>query len=383
MTDAMPLTAAPLTGKTIMIGAGGTGGHVYPALAVAHELQALGATVHWLGTAEGIESRLVPDAGLALSTIRIQGVRGNGLKRLVKAPLAILHAIRQAKAVLSQYQPDVYIGFGGFASGPGAAAAKWLSIPVIIHEQNAAMGLTNRLASRWAKRVLLAFPLAREKTRGERNHGHSRGEIVGNPVRQSIAQLAAQGSRYGRLHDANQPVRVLIVGGSLGAKAINEVIPEAVLPLLPNITVTHQTGATTFEQTSAAYQALGILAQVDCRAYIDDMAAAYANSDLVIARAGALTVSEIATVGLAAIFVPLPHAVDNHQFLNAKFLVDAGAAVIVPQDELTAHRLKNEIQTLMAAKTQLSEMGNHALQQSHAHALSTIVAVVQEVLDDV
>lgn len=355
-----------LRGKTALISAGGTGGHVYPALAVAKRLRELGATVEWLGTAAGIESRLAPAAEIKLHTIFIQGLRGNGIKRLVKAPFTVLSAVQQARRVVKNVNPDIFVGFGGFASGPGAAAAKWCGVPVVLHEQNAAMGLTNKIVSFWAKRVLLAFPIQGRK-----------GTVVGNPVRPAIAELPAPSQR----RQPTSPLRVLVVGGSLGAKAINETVPEALTPLLDRITLTHQTGKTTFADTRAEYEKRGLLARVNVCEYIDDMDSAYVDADLLIARAGALTVSEIASVGVAAIFIPLPSAVDNHQFLNAQFLADKQAAVIIEQKDLNADSLRASVCELLAPEILLS-MAENARQLSHADALPAMINTITEVLYD-
>ncbi|MBS9778260.1 MAG: undecaprenyldiphospho-muramoylpentapeptide beta-N-acetylglucosaminyltransferase [Gammaproteobacteria bacterium] len=355
-----------LTDKKILISAGGTGGHVYPAIAVANKLRKYGASVEWIGTAAGIESRLVPADGIELHTIFVQGVRGNGIARLIKAPLTILSAVLQARKVIKKSTPDIFVGFGGFASGPGALAAKTFGIPVVIHEQNAAMGLTNKIVSKWAKKILLAFPIVKSK-----------GEVVGNPIRQSITDIAEPENRI-RLA---KPFRILVVGGSLGAKAINDIVPESLTPLLPNIELTHQTGKKTYDQVCDQYQSLGVAEKVTVCEYIDNIEEAYANTDLVIARAGALTVSEIASVGLPAIFIPLPHAVDNHQFLNAEFLASEGAAIIIEQKELTKDTLKKEVTKLLDNDVLLT-MANNAYKQSHEKALATIVHKITEVMHD-
>lgn len=349
--------------QTVLISAGGTGGHVYPALAVAKALREQGANVEWIGTAAGIESRLVPEADIALHTIFVQGIRGNGIKRLLKAPLTVLSAVWQAKKVVKTVRPDVFVGFGGFASGPGALAAKLSGVPVVLHEQNAAMGLTNQWVSKWAKKVLLAFPITQR-----------RGEVVGNPIRRSITDLPPPRQRIRQ----DKPFRVLVVGGSLGAKAINEAVPIALAPLLSEIELTHQTGKTTYAETRAVYEQMGLLDTVAVVEYIDDMDAAYAHVDLVIGRAGALTVSEVASVGLPAIFIPLPHAVDNHQFLNADFLAQAEAAVIIEQKTLSPEVLQKAVADLLDAEKLLT-MAENAKQHSHETALATIIEQIAEV----
>ncbi|PIE45664.1 MAG: undecaprenyldiphospho-muramoylpentapeptide beta-N-acetylglucosaminyltransferase [Gammaproteobacteria bacterium] len=364
MNAAVGKVAASLAGKTVLISAGGTGGHVYPALAVAKRLREQGAAVEWIGTAAGIESRLVPEASIPLHTIFVQGLRGNGVKRLIKAPFVLWSALAQARKVIRQVDPDIFVGFGGFASGPGALAAKWSTVPVVLHEQNAAMGLTNRWVSKWAKRVLLAFPIEKRQ-----------GEVVGNPIRQVISDISAPAERI----RSEPPFRVLVVGGSLGAQAINEVVPHALKPLLGEIELTHQTGKTTRMQTIATYQQLGIAEQVNVVEYIDDMATAYATTDLLIARAGALTVSEVASVGIPAIFIPLPHAVDNHQWLNANFLAKQDAAVMIEQKHLNAEHLRQTVERLLADR-RLLNLAEKARRQSHAGALSTIVKRITEVI---
>lgn len=353
------------SGKTILVSAGGTGGHVYPALVVADALRQQGATVAWLGTPSGLESRLVPQAKIPFYTIWVQGLRGNGLKRLIKAPWVIARSVRQARQRIKKIKPDIYLGFGGFASGPGALAAKLSGVPVVLHEQNAAMGLTNRLVGLWAKRVLLAFPLA------ERG-----GHVVGNPIRQEISEIPPPSQRM----RVTPPYRILVVGGSLGAQAINAVVPQALLPLLGKVTLTHQTGKTTYDTTLATYQQLGIADQVTVLPYIDKMEKAYAEADLLIARAGALTVSEAASVGLPAIFIPLPQAVDNHQYLNASFLAEAEAARIIKQKDLTADSLRQVVSDLLDSDS-LVKMAEKARQQSHAQATNLVTTIIKEVID--
>lgn len=352
--------------KTVLISAGGTGGHVYPALAVANRLRELGANVEWLGTTAGIEAELVPEAGMPLHTIFVQGLRGNGLGRMLKAPFVVASAVMQARKLLQKIQPEVFVGFGGFASGPGALAAKLCGVDVIAHEQNAAMGLTNRLVSKWAKRMLLAFAIPNRQ-----------GTVVGNPVRRDIAAIPPPQHRLHR----QSPFRVLVVGGSLGAKAINDVVPAALSPLLGSIHLTHQTGKTTHEATLADYKQRDVLQHdnLQVTAYIDDMRAAYENADLLIARAGASTVSEVATVGLAAIFIPLPQAVDNHQLLNAGYLADAQAACIIEQADLTASSLRAQLQKLLQAET-LQQMATRGRELSHADALEKMITAIDKVI---
>ncbi|WP_116475215.1 undecaprenyldiphospho-muramoylpentapeptide beta-N-acetylglucosaminyltransferase [Zobellella maritima] len=332
--------------KTLLVMAGGTGGHVFPGLAVADRLRDEGWQVHWLGTADRMEARLVPSHGYPLHTIAIAGIRGNGLKRLVTAPFQILRALLQAWAVLREVRPQVVLGMGGFAAGPGGVAARLAGIPLILHEQNAAAGLTNRLLARLAKRVLMAFPGAfavSDKT-----------AVVGNPVRPEVLALAAPAAR---IDLAPQPLRLLVVGGSLGARVLNEMVPQAVARA-GNIRVRHQTGKGNGEAVRIAYRALGL--EADVSEFIDDMAGAYGQADLVVCRAGALTVSEVAAAGLGAIFVPLPHAVDDHQTKNARTLADAGAACLLPQRELTVAGLAEQLQTLAGDRARLLAMAEQA-----------------------
>ncbi|MGY0399774.1 MAG: undecaprenyldiphospho-muramoylpentapeptide beta-N-acetylglucosaminyltransferase [Ostreibacterium sp.] len=364
MTNEM-VTTGDLAGKTVLISAGGTGGHVYPALAIANQLRELGAKIAWLGTQAGVEARLVPESEIDLHLIFIQGLRGNGITRLIKSPIMVFLAVMQAKKIVKAVKPDIFVGFGGFASGPGAVAAKLSGVPVLVHEQNAAMGMTNKIVSWWAKRVLLAFPIV-----GKSN------KVVGNPIRRCITTIPFPIVRIRQ----NAPFRLLVIGGSLGAKAINDIIPSVLKDLLHKVELTHQTGEKTYIETRNTYQQLGLIEQVKVIAYIDDIGDAYADADLVIARSGALTVSEIASVGLAAIFIPLPHAVDNHQYLNAQFLAAADAAIIIEQKDLDVTYLRQTIESLLDGKTLLS-MANNARVKSHEKALGKIIIEITEVID--
>ncbi len=316
-----------MSGVRILIMAGGTGGHVFPALAVAHYLTEHGHQVSWLGTHRGMESELVPANGFEIDYISIAGLRGNGLLGWLAAPLRITRAIVQALGVMRRRRPQAVLGMGGFVTGPGGVAAKLSGIPLLIHEQNAIAGLTNRLLSRIANRVLEAFP----ETFAGKNVSH-----YGNPVRSEIAALVSPEERFaGR----EGPLRLLVVGGSLGALALNEMIPEALaaMPEAIRPRVHHQSGKRHLEVTRDAYNKAGISAEV--MAFIDDMAAQYAWADLVICRAGALTVSELAAAGVASILVPYPYAVDDHQSANAGYLVEQGAAQLVQQCDLTSASL--------------------------------------------
>ena len=316
--------------KHILIMAGGTGGHVYPALATAQHLRDADIEVEWLGTRKGIEARLAPEAGITLHCLSITGIRGKRLAVLVKAPFLLVLALGQALRVCLRFKPDCVLGMGGFASGPGGLAAWLLRIPLVIQEQNAVPGTTNRILAHFARQVLEGF---------EGAFGLSRARFSGNPVREAIMRIAPPEQRYA---NRRGPLKLLVVGGSLGAQALNQVVPEALasLPPVRRPSVWHQTGAAHYATTQALYQQhqqRGLEARV--AAYIEDMAEAYAWADIVLCRAGALTVAELAAAGLASVLVPYPHAIDDHQTSNAQWLVERGAAVLLPQPQLSAARL--------------------------------------------
>ena len=353
--------------KTLLIMAGGTGGHVFPGLAVAHQLQAEGWQIHWLGTADRMEAQLVPAHGYPISFIDIQGVRGNGLRRLCAAPWRILKSIWQARRVIKAVQPDLVLGMGGFAAGPGGIAA-WLSgIPLLLHEQNAAAGMTNRLLSRLASRVLMGFPGAF----GSRIAG----DVVGNPVRAEVVALATQPLK---LPDHQQPLQVLIIGGSLGARVLNEVVPQA-LASVDQVRIRHQTGKDNVEAVEMSYRDLGI-GDVEVSEFITDMAQAYQWADLIICRAGALTVAEVAAAAVPAIFVPLPHAVDDHQTRNAESLTREGAALLLPQRELTPARLAQQVGELNRHREQLVYMAQAARRVAILNATERVAAVCRQLV---
>jgi UDP-N-acetylglucosamine--N-acetylmuramyl-(pentapeptide) pyrophosphoryl-undecaprenol N-acetylglucosamine transferase len=325
-----------MSGAPVLIMAGGTGGHVFPALAVARALRLRNEEVVWLGTERGLESRVVPAEGIPLEKIRVRGLRGKGLLSWLLAPLRVLVAVADAIRVVRRCRPKVVLGMGGYTAGPGGLAAWLLRRPLVIHEQNAVAGLTNRLLAGFAREVLQAFPgafSASVKTR-----------VTGNPVRADIASLPEPARRFsGR----TGPLRLLVLGGSQGARALNETVAGAIA-LLPADTrpeVRHQAGEATRPVAEAAYRAAGVEARV--LPFISDMAEAYGWADLVLARSGALTVAELAAAGVGAVLVPFPAAVDDHQTRNAAFLVDAGAATLLPQSELTAGRLAAELQAYL------------------------------------
>ncbi len=317
-----------MSARTALIMAGGTGGHIMPALAVAERLRGEGWHVVWLGTRAGMEARLVPARGFAVEWLGFAGVRGKGPLRLLLLPLQILKAFWQAARAIFRVRPDVVLGFGGYVAFPGGMMAALLNKPLAIHEQNSVAGMTNRVLAHVADRVLLGLPLVKLLAKRE--------VWVGNPVRPEIAALPEPAQRYAEHWG---PLRLLVVGGSLGAAALNEVVPKAVALLAEDKrpAIRHQAGAKHIEQLKANYAAAGVAA--DCLAFIDDMAAAYAWADVVICRAGALTVAEVAAAGAAAAFVPFPFAVDDHQTANARFLSEHGAAWLLPQAELTPARL--------------------------------------------
>ncbi len=316
----------------VLIMAGGTGGHVFPALAIARALRARDERVVWLGTERGLEARVVPADGIPFERVRVRGLRGRGALGWLLAPFALALALLDAVRVLRRWQPRVVLGMGGYTAGPGGVAAWLLRRPLVIHEQNAVAGLTNRLLAGLARRVLVAFP-------GSFPAGRAT-TATGNPVRAEIAALPPPAERFaGRAG----PLRVLVLGGSQGARALNELVPAALGLLAPaeRPVVRHQAGERTRAVAEAAYARAGVAAEI--LPFIDDMAAAYGWADLVVARAGALTVAELAAAGVAAILVPFPAAVDDHQTRNARYLVDAGAATLCPEAALTPATLAAEL----------------------------------------
>ncbi|MDO4642555.1 MAG: undecaprenyldiphospho-muramoylpentapeptide beta-N-acetylglucosaminyltransferase [Cardiobacteriaceae bacterium] len=361
-----------LQGKTVLMMAGGTGGHVYPALAVARAAQERGATIHWLGNAHGFEGRKVPEAGFAFHDIAVRGLRGNGLLGWLKAPFMLWRALRRAGVVIRDTRPDVVIGMGGFASGPGGLVAAKRGIPLVIHEQNAVAGLTNRRLARHARKILLADARAAVKM------GLKAGEYVvtGNPVRLDISAVPAPAQRFlGRLG----AMHLLVLGGSQGAKALNTLLPQALALLKPEMRpqVLHQVGERWLEEAQSAYQQAGVTAEIV--PFIEDMAGAYGAADWLIARSGALTVAEVSTVGVSALFVPFPFAVDDHQTANAQGLVEAKAATLIQQADLTAEKLAEEI-VARHDRGLLLMQADRARSCSHAKALENIMQEIEAVL---
>jgi UDP-N-acetylglucosamine--N-acetylmuramyl-(pentapeptide) pyrophosphoryl-undecaprenol N-acetylglucosamine transferase len=355
----------------VVIMAGGTGGHVFPALAVARELTGRGASVSWLGTRRGLESRLVPEAGFPIDYISIAGLRGNGVVGWLLAPLRLLIALVQALQVMLRRRPGVVLGMGGFVTGPGGVATRLLGKPLVIHEQNAIAGLTNRLLARIATRILEAFPATFQRSGVQQ---------TGNPVRREIVAVPQPAQRYA---SHSGPVRLLVVGGSLGARALNEALPQA-LALIPEARrpeVLHQSGAQNIEQARHSYQEAGVA--VELHPFIDDMATAYSWADLVICRAGALTVSELAAAGVPALLIPFPYAVDDHQTANARFLVDAGAARLLPQSEMDPQKLSAMLKEFClnpeTGRERLQRMAEAARQLARPDAAQQVVDICQQV----
>ncbi len=333
----------------VLVMAGGTGGHVFPALAVATEMRARGAEVSWLGTHQGLEARLVPERGFPMDWIRVEGLRSSGARRWLQAPWVLGRALIAAAEVLRRRRPGAVLGMGGFVSGPGGLMARMLGIPLVIHEQNRIPGLTNRWLSRLASRVFEAFPGSFPAGRGA--------ETCGNPVRPEIAALPEPKVR---LRGRSGAVRLLVLGGSLGAQALNQILPRALalVPAEERPQVRHQAGERTLEAALEGYRAAGVEAEVV--PFIGDMAEAYGWADLALCRAGALTVSELAAAGLGAVLVPYPHAVDDHQSWNARFLEAAGAARLAPQGGLTEEGLAALLRGLCADRGGLVRMAEAA-----------------------
>lgn len=369
MPNSLQLKANNLT---VMIMAGGTGGHVFPALAVAEVLRKRGAHVEWLGTPRGIENSLVPAANIELHHISVEGVRGRGLLGLVKAPFLIILAVLQAISIFRKVKPDMVLGFGGFASGPGGVAAKLLSKPLVIHEQNAIAGTTNGLLSKIATRVLSAFD-------GAFSAANINAQVVGNPVREAIVNLPEPLERYDERAAKKEALHLLVLGGSLGAKAINDLVPQALakLPAHERPIVRHQAGKNHLEATIANYMQHQVNAKVD--AFVDDMAAAYAWADIVICRAGALTVSELAAAGVAALLIPLPTAIDDHQTHNAGILTRVGAGIAIAQQQLTAEKLAVLLIDQLHERANLKRMATNARSLALPQAAETVATICVEV----
>jgi UDP-N-acetylglucosamine--N-acetylmuramyl-(pentapeptide) pyrophosphoryl-undecaprenol N-acetylglucosamine transferase len=350
--------------RPVLIMAGGTGGHIFPGLAVAAELAARHVPVIWLGAHGGLETRLVPQHGVALETLSIGGLRGKGLATALRTPLRLLAAVRAARALLKQHAPRSVLSMGGYVAAPGGLAARLARIPLVVHEQNRIPGLTNRLLARFAQRVLAGFAGALAGA-----------EWVGNPVRASIAALPPPAQRYAA---RSGPLRVLVLGGSQGAASLNAQVPEMLRRRGTRLTlqVTHQCGEKHLEKTRAAYAAAGV--EADVRSFVDDMAAAYADADLAICRAGALTIAELAAAGVPALLVPYPHAVDDHQRANAQAMVAAGAARLVGEGEDFVKRLGSAFDDI-AERGRLLAMADAARTLAQADAARRIAEICLEV----
>ncbi len=365
--------ASPLAPRVALIMAGGTGGHVMPALAVAQALRDEGWRVVWLGTRAGMEAKLAVAQGFDMAWVKVAGVRGKGLLTKLLLPFNLLIAFWQAAQAIFRERPDVALGLGGYVAFPGGMMAVLLNKPLVIHEQNAVAGLTNKVLAHIADRVLLGLPLQGQGARIKGQGGVVAGEWVGNPVRPEIAALPAPAAR---LAGRDGPLRLLVIGGSLGAQALNERIPLAVarLPATQRPQIRHQSGAKHLDTLQANYAAAGVAAETI--AFIDDMAAAYAWADLVICRAGALTVAEVAAAGLPALFVPFPFAVDDHQTGNAGFLANQGAGWLMQQQDLTPEQLAAWLAGLTRAE--LLQRAEKARALAKPDATARVVAVVKE-----
>ena len=349
--------------KTFLVMAGGTGGHVYPALATAAMLMQKNDKVVWLGSIGGMEESIVQAAGISFYGISIKGIRGNGLIKKLLAPINILWAVAQALIIINKVKPDAVLGMGGFASGPGGLAARILGKPLLIHEQNAVAGMTNRILARLATTIMTAFPGAFAD--------NIKVKQIGNPLREEIVDI------YYRAKTSipkDRKVNLLVLGGSLGALGLNQGVPAALAKVNENIRpqIWHQTGKNKAQMTSADYKRFGIEAKIT--EFIDDMAEAYEWADFVICRAGALTISELCTVGLGAILVPYPFAVDDHQTKNASAMAEQGAAWILPQSDLTADSLSEILTPLLLKRERISILSEAAHKLGQPDATEKVVA---------
>ncbi len=348
--------------KTALVMAGGTGGHIFPGLAVAEALRDAGWQVHWMGAPHSMEHDLVPARGFAFESVAFGGVRGKGIPTLALLPLRLLRAFWQSLQVVRRVRPDVVLGLGGYISFPGGMMASLWGKPLVLHEQNSVPGMANKILSQLADRVFTAFPGV-----------FKTGQWVGNPLRRAFTEQASPAERFAT---RSGPLRLLVVGGSLGAKALNDIVPQALalLPLASRPVVVHQSGAKQIDALRANYQAAGVEAELT--PFIDDTASAFAQADVVICRAGASTVTELAAVGAAALFVPFPFAVDDHQTTNAQFLVAAGGGWLKPQAELTAQGLADWLGSLDRA--QLLDVANKAFAQKKTNATREVLMACEE-----
>ncbi|WP_372811499.1 undecaprenyldiphospho-muramoylpentapeptide beta-N-acetylglucosaminyltransferase [Pseudoalteromonas nigrifaciens] len=351
--------------KKCVVVAGGTGGHIFPGIAVADYLKQQGWQVSWIGTPDRMEATVVPKHNIDINFINVKGVRGNGIKRLIKAPFMVLNAILQARKVLKSEKPDVVLAMGGYVTGPTGIAAKSLGIPLVIHEQNAIAGMSNKWLAKFANRVLAAFPSA---------FATGQAELVGNPVRESVANIAVR--------EVSSPINILVVGGSLGAQVLNTTLPAAFAELgnTNAISVWHQTGKGHFGSVEAAYKSHKFSTEnTKVAEFIDDIDTAYGWADIVICRSGALTVSEIAAAGKMAVFVPFPHAVDDHQTANAQYLVVANGALLMPQGQFNQQSIVALLSPYLAKPSLIKEMAANAKQQAILDATASVAMHCEQV----
>ena len=352
--------------KKLLVVAGGTGGHIFPGIAVADFLKQQGWQVSWIGTPDRMEATVVPKHNIEIEFINVKGVRGNGVKRLIKAPFMVMNAIFQARKILKAQRPDVVLAMGGYVTGPTGIAAKSLGIPLVIHEQNAVAGMSNRWLAKFASKVLAAFPSAFAK---------GQCEVVGNPVRASVAQVSAK--------QTSTPINILVVGGSLGAQVLNHTLPAvfSALSAQTTLNIWHQTGKNNEQKVTADYQQLGLAENTKVAEFIDDMDSAYQWADLVICRAGALTVSEIAAAGRMALFVPFPHAVDDHQTANAAYLVNSGAALMMQQNAFSKEAVVDLLTPYLIAPEKISIMASKAKQLAILDATANVAKRCEQLAD--
>ena len=353
----------------VLITAGGTGGHVYPGLAVARALMEQNIPVIWMGTAKGLEARVIPEAGIEMVYLSVNGLRGKGLMTILAAPVQLAKALFQSIQIMRKVKPAAILGMGGFVAGPGGLVASIMGKPLLIHEQNAIPGLTNKLLSRFSKKILEGFPGTFATSKKNKILG------IGNPVRKDIAAIDSPTLRMG---DRWGHIRVLVFGGSLGAQVLNEMVPAALeeMPLDKRPVVRHQAGKNKDESTKSLYEKLGVNAEVT--PFIEDMAEAYEWADLVICRSGALTVAEIAAAGMASVMVPYLYAVDDHQTANARYLSESGAAILMPQHDLDADSLSTILSDLCSDRSKLIEMSIKARRLAKPEATEEVAALCAE-----
>ena len=367
--------------QPILITAGGTGGHVYPGLAVAQALLKQDIPVVWMGTRKGLEARVIPAAGIEMAWLEVSGIRGKGIGALFMAPFRLTKALIQSVRIMKKHRPAAVLGMGGFVAGPGGLVASIMGIPVIIHEQNARAGTTNKLLSHFVLEILEGFP----GTFPEKKDAIA----VGNPVRPEISSIqdpegrleSRRGNTDNNTDNSEEPFHLLVVGGSLGAKALNEMVPLALCalpePMRGQVEVVHQAGEATIELAKKTYEAAAVPAHIV--PFIEDMAGAYEWADLIICRAGALTVAEIAAVGLASILVPYPFAIDDHQTENAKYLAEKGAAILAKQDELSQDSLAQVLEALISNRDQILEMSNRARDLALPEATEKVAIICADI----